>query len=43
METLLKVLSAVGGAAVTFLFGGWSYLLTVLIFFVGIDYASGYG
>ncbi|WP_068792113.1 phage holin family protein [Brevibacillus laterosporus] len=41
MENVIKVLSAVGGAAVTFLFGGWSYLLTVLIVFVGIDYASG--
>ncbi|NKQ20485.1 holin family protein [Brevibacillus laterosporus] len=41
MENIIKVLSAVGGAAVTFLFGGWSYLLTVLIVFVCIDYGSG--
>ncbi|MCG7316366.1 hypothetical protein [Brevibacillus laterosporus] len=40
MENLLKVLSAVGSAAVTCLFGGWSYLLTVLIFCM-FYYASG--
>lgn len=41
MENLLKVLVAVGGASASFLYGGWSSLLTILLTFVVLDYASG--
>ncbi len=41
MDTFLKTTIAVGGAVVSFLFGGWSTLLTILVVFVVIDYASG--
>jgi toxin secretion/phage lysis holin len=41
MDSIFKMLIAVGGAIVSFLFGGWSTLLTILVVFVVIDYASG--
>lgn len=40
-NTSVKTLVAVGGAAASYLFGGWSYLLSVLLTFVVLDYASG--
>jgi len=41
MENVFKTVVAFGGAAVSFLFGGWSALLGVLLAFVIIDYISG--
>jgi len=41
MENLIKTGIAVGGAIVSFLFGGWSALLTILLAFVVLDYISG--
>ena len=41
MENLYKSLIAVGGAAASFLFGGWSSLLTILLVFVVFDYITG--
>ncbi|MGV3139729.1 phage holin family protein [Brevibacillus agri] len=41
MENFFKSAVAVGGSAVTYLFGGWSPLLAVLLTFVIIDYVSG--
>lgn len=41
METQIKAAAAVGGAIVSFLFGGWSALLTILLAFVVLDYISG--
>ena len=41
MEGFYKAAFASGGAVVTFLFGGWSALLSVLVAFVIFDYISG--
>lgn len=41
MENLYKTIIAIGGAAASYLFGGWSALLGVLLAFVVIDYATG--
>jgi len=41
MENFFKTIIAVGGAAASFLFGGWSVFLNVLLAFVVIDYISG--
>jgi toxin secretion/phage lysis holin len=41
MDTTIKTLIAVGGAIASFLFGGWSSLLSILLVFVIIDYATG--
>ncbi|MGO0058666.1 phage holin family protein [Brevibacillus fluminis] len=41
MENIIKSVIAVGGAAASFLFGGWSALLSVLVAFVIFDYVSG--
>ena len=41
METLFKTFIAIAGAAISFLFGGWSTLLTILLAFVVIDYVTG--
>jgi len=41
VETQIKAAAAVGGAIVSFLFGGWSALLTILLAFVVLDYISG--
>ena len=41
METQIKAAAAVGGAIASFLFGGWSALLTILLAFVVLDYISG--
>ena len=41
METQIKAAAAVGGAIVSFLFGGWTQLMTVLVVFIVIDFISG--
>jgi toxin secretion/phage lysis holin len=41
MESVFKMLIAFGGAAASFLFGGWSALLGTLLAFVIIDYITG--
>ncbi|MGF9907082.1 phage holin family protein [Brevibacillus porteri] len=41
MEYIFKTIVATGGAAASFLFGGWSPLLVVLLTFVAIDYVTG--
>lgn len=40
-ETFIKTFFAAGGAAVSYLFGGWSALLEVLLAFVIADYITG--
>ncbi len=42
MENLYKSLIAVGGAAASYLFGGWSALLSILLTFVVLDYITGF-
>jgi len=41
METFIKGLVGVAGAAASYLFGGWSSLLSILLTFVVLDYTSG--
>ena len=41
MDNIFKTIIAVGGAAASFLFGGWSSLLSILLAFVVMDYVSG--
>lgn len=41
MENVIKTIIAVGGSAASFLFGGWSSLLSILLAFVVIDYITG--
>ena len=41
METFFKSVVATGGAAASFLWGGWSALLSILLVFVFFDYLSG--
>lgn len=41
MENLIKTVIAISGAAASYLFGGWSALLGILLAFVVIDYATG--
>ena len=41
METMIKAIAAAGGAAISFLYGGWTQLMTVLIVFIVIDFISG--
>lgn len=41
MDNIFKTIIAVGGAAASFLFGGWSSLLSILLAFIVIDYISG--
>lgn len=41
MENGLKVIAAIAGSAASFLFGGWSSLLNILLAFVIIDYVTG--
>lgn len=40
MESLLKFFIAIGGAVVSFLFGGWVQLMTILIVFIVIVFMS---
>lgn len=42
MENVIKYISAVFGAVISFAFGGWSTLLSILLAFVVIDYVSGF-
>jgi len=42
MENVVKTIVAVGGATASFLFGGWSALLNILVAFVVIDYVTGF-
>lgn len=41
MDSVFKTLIAIGGAAASFLYGGWSALLGILLTFVVIDYITG--
>lgn len=41
MENWFKPVVAVSGAAASYLFGGWSALLSILLTFVVLDYVSG--
>lgn len=41
MDTMIRWGAAVFGGLTSFLFGGWSSLLTALLFFVAVDYVSG--
>jgi toxin secretion/phage lysis holin len=41
MDTTIKAIIAFGGGIASFLFGGWSYLLTALLAFVIVDYVTG--
>jgi toxin secretion/phage lysis holin len=40
-DLIIKWLLAVGGSITSYLFGGWSSLLNILLFFVVIDYITG--
>lgn len=40
-QDLFKSLVAAGGAALSYLYGGWNALLGVLLFLAVLDYASG--
>ena len=42
MENLYKSIVAIGGAAASYLFGGWSALLSILLTFVALDYVTGF-
>lgn len=41
MDTIFKTLVAAAGSVASFLFGGWSFALQVLIIFVFLDYVTG--
>lgn len=41
METIIKSIAAAGGAAISFFYGGWTQLMTVLVVFILIDFISG--
>jgi len=41
LETLIKSIVAVVGATISFLLGGWSPLLQVLVIFIALDYVIG--
>jgi toxin secretion/phage lysis holin len=41
MENIIKVVISAGGAVVSYLFGGWSALMGILLAFVALDYFSG--
>ena len=40
-KDLVKYVAAIGGSLVTYLFGGWSALIQILVAFVAIDYITG--
>lgn len=42
MENVIKYISAVFGAVISFAFGGWHTLLSILLAFVILDYVSGF-
>lgn len=41
LDTLIKILLGAGGAIISFMFGGWTQLMTVLVAFIVIDFVSG--
>lgn len=41
MEGFVKFFISIGGALASFLFGGWTQLMTVLLIFIVIDFVSG--
>jgi phage-related holin len=41
MENIFKSVVSIEGAAASYLFGGWSALLGVLLTFVIVDYITG--
>lgn len=41
METVIKTLTGITGATISFLFGGWTQLMTVLVVFITIDFILG--
>lgn len=41
MEEYFKCLAGVGGAAASFLWGGWSMTLTTMFILVAVDYVTG--
>lgn len=41
MDNIVKTIIAVGGATASFLFGGWTQLMTILVVFIAIDFISG--
>lgn len=41
MDTIIKTAIAVGGTAISFLFGGWTQFMTVLVVFIVIDFITG--
>lgn len=38
VDTIIKAGVAAGGAIVSFMFGGWTQLMTVLVVFIAIDF-----
>ena len=40
-KDIVKYVAAIGGSIVTYLFGGWSALIQILVAFVAIDYITG--
>ena len=42
MEKFFKTSVAIAGAILTYLFGGWSALMGILLTFVAIDYITGF-
>lgn len=40
-KDIFKYIVAIGGSLVTYLFGGWSALIQILVAFVVIDYVTG--
>jgi toxin secretion/phage lysis holin len=41
IKDIMKYVVAIGGSLVTYLFGGWSALIQILVAFVVIDYVTG--
>lgn len=41
MENIFKIIVGLTGAAASFLWGGWSLLLQVLVIFIAVDYVLG--
>lgn len=41
MENFIKLIAGIGGGLASYLFGGWSILLQVLVIFIIIDYILG--
>jgi len=40
-KDIVKYVTAIGGSLITYLFGGWSALIQILLAFVVIDYITG--